>query len=95
MTDFEKKFQNKIAQVKGLKGGHTSGWVKFIVVILDKLYLDEPSTMVNKFGLATATHQHRRTSSMYLHFVTVTFSLDYILFKTSNFPMFLRGNIMM
>ena len=28
MTDFEKKFQNKIAQVKGLKGGHTSGWVK-------------------------------------------------------------------
>ena len=28
MTDFDNKFQNNIARLKRLKGGHTSGWVK-------------------------------------------------------------------
>ena len=54
MTDFEKKFQNKIARVKGLKGGHTLGWVKVPFRTQDKLYLDDPITMVKKCGLATA-----------------------------------------
>ena len=51
MTDFEKKFQNKIAQVKGLKGGHTSGWVKVPFRTHDKLYLDELITKVKNVGL--------------------------------------------
>ena len=51
MTDFEKKLQNKIAQVKELKGGHTSGWVKVPVGTQDKLYLDEPITKVENMGL--------------------------------------------
>ena len=42
MTDFENKFQNEIPQVKGPKGGHTSGWVKFPVGKEDKLSLDDP-----------------------------------------------------
>ena len=44
MTDFENKFQNEITQVKGLTGGHTSGWVKFSVGTEDKLYLDDNIT---------------------------------------------------
>ena len=28
MTDFENRVQNEISRVKGLKGGHTLGWVK-------------------------------------------------------------------
>ena len=31
MKDFGRKVQNKIVQVKGLKGGHKSGWVKVTV----------------------------------------------------------------
>ena len=46
MTDFEKKFQNKITRVKVLKGGHTSGWVKVPVGTWDKLYLDNPITKI-------------------------------------------------
>ena len=44
MADSEKKVQTKIAGVKGLKGGHTSGWVKVSVGTEDKLYLDDPIT---------------------------------------------------
>ena len=44
MIGFEKKVQNEFAQVKGLKGGHTSGWVKVLVGAEDKLYLDDPIT---------------------------------------------------
>ena len=44
MTDFEKKVQFEITQVKGLKGGHTSGWFKVHVVKEDKLYLDDTIT---------------------------------------------------
>ena len=58
MTDFEKKLQNKIAQVKGLKGGHTSSWVKVRVRTQDKLYLDDPITKVKQCGLATACKLH-------------------------------------
>ena len=42
MTNFEKKVQNEIARVKGLKGGHTSGLVKVPAGTEDKLYLDYP-----------------------------------------------------
>ena len=51
MTDFEKKLQNKIAQVKVLKGGHTSGWVKVPVGTDDKIYLDDNSTKLKNMGL--------------------------------------------
>ena len=58
MTYFEKKLQNKISRVKGLKGWHTSGWVKVTVSTQDKLYLDEPITKVKQCGLATACKLH-------------------------------------
>ena len=51
MTDFEKKVQNKMAQVKGMKGGHTSGWVKVPVGEEDKLYLDYPITKLKNVVL--------------------------------------------
>ena len=44
MTDFEKKVQCKIAQVKGSKGENKLGWVKFPVKTEDKFYLDDPIT---------------------------------------------------
>ena len=58
MTDFKKKVQNEIAQVRWLKGGHTSGWVKVNVVTEDKLYLDYPINKLKVFGLATACKLH-------------------------------------
>ena len=58
MTDFEKKLQNKIAQVKRMKGGHTSEWVKVPVRTQDKLYLDDPITKIKKCGLVTACKLH-------------------------------------
>ena len=58
MTDFEKKLQNKIERVKGLKGGHTSSWVKVPVRTSDKLYLYDPITKVKQCGLATACKLH-------------------------------------
>ena len=51
MTDFENKVQNKIARVRGLKGGHTSGWVKVPVRKEDKIYLDDPITKLENVGL--------------------------------------------
>ena len=51
MTDFENKFQKKIERVKGLKGGHTSVWVKVPVSTEDKLYLYYPITMLKSVGL--------------------------------------------
>ena len=44
MTNFEKKFQNEIAPVKGLKEVHTTGWFVFIVRKEHKLYLEIPIT---------------------------------------------------
>ena len=58
MTDSENKVQNEIARVKVLKGGHTSGWVKVLVGIDDKLYLDYPITRLKNVGLATACKLH-------------------------------------
>ena len=51
MMDFKKKFQNEIARVKGLKGGNTSGWVKYPVGTEDKLYLDDTITTVKNVVL--------------------------------------------
>ena len=51
MADSEKKVQNETAQVKGLKGGHTSGWVKVPSETEDKLYLDHPINKLNNVGL--------------------------------------------
>ena len=50
MTDFNNKVQNKISRVKGLKGGHTSGWVKVLVGTYDKLYLYFPITLLKNVG---------------------------------------------
>ena len=51
MTDFEKKLQNKIERVKGLKGGHTSGRVKVPFGSEDKLYLDDSITKLKNVVL--------------------------------------------
>ena len=51
MTDFNNKFQCEISRVKGLKGGHTSGWVKVPVGTQDKLYLDDPITKLKNMFL--------------------------------------------
>ena len=51
MADFEKKVQNKIAQVKVLKRGHSSGRVKVPVRTEDKIYLDDPITKLKNVGL--------------------------------------------
>ena len=51
MTDLEKKVQNEFARVKGLKGEHTTGWVKFIVGTEDRLYLYYPITKLKNVGL--------------------------------------------
>ena len=51
MTDFEKKVQNKIARVKGLKGGNTSGRVKFPVGTEDRIELDDPITKLKHVRL--------------------------------------------
>ena len=56
---FEKKVQNEIAQVKGLKGGHTSGWFKVLVGTEDKLYLYYPITKLKSCGLTTACKFHK------------------------------------
>ena len=58
MTSFEKKPQKKIARVKVMKGGHTSGWVKVLVRTEYKLYLDDPITKLKKYGLSTACKIH-------------------------------------
>ena len=50
MTDFEKKSQNEIPQAKGLKGGHTSGWVKVPAGTEEKLYLDDPVTKLKMWA---------------------------------------------
>ena len=42
MKNLEKKVQNEITWVKGLKGGHTSEWVKVPVGVENKIYLDDP-----------------------------------------------------
>ena len=44
MEDFEKKFQNEITHVKGLKGGHTPGRVKVTAGTEDKIYLNDTIT---------------------------------------------------
>ena len=44
MLDFENKIQSEIAQVKGLKGGNTSGWVKVTIGTEDKIYLYDTIT---------------------------------------------------
>ena len=71
ITDFEKKFRNKIARVKGLKGGHTSGWVKVPVGTEDKLYLDNPITRLKNVGLQRHANLH------YLNVRLITDLRDY------------------
>ena len=61
MTDFDKKVQNEIAQVKGLKGGHKSGWVKVPFGTEDKLYLDNP---INKLKNVVLQQHTNYTISM-------------------------------
>ena len=39
-----------------------------------------------------ATPKNIQTSSVYLNFIKVTFSLEYVLFKIINFPLTSRGN---
>ena len=51
MKDFKKKVQKEIARVKGLKGGHTSGWVTVSVGTQDKIYLDGTITKLKNVGL--------------------------------------------
>ena len=63
MTDFEKKSQNEIPQAKGLKGGHTSGWVKVPAGTEEKLYLDDPVTKLKNVGLQR--HANFMSSMLY------------------------------
>ena len=49
--DSEKKFQNEIVWLNGLKGGPASGWVKVPVRTEDKLYLDDPITKLKNLVL--------------------------------------------
>ena len=51
MTDSEKKSQKEIAQVKGPKGRHTSGWVKLPAKTEDKLCLDDSITKLKNVVL--------------------------------------------
>ena len=51
MMESEKKSQIDIAQVKGLKGGHKSGRIKFPVRTEDKLYLENTITKLKSLSL--------------------------------------------
>ena len=62
MTESDKKIQCEKVRVKGLKGGHTSGWVKVNVSTEDKIYLDDTITKLKNVGL----QRHANCTSLML-----------------------------